>query len=89
MAAAVRALELGSLSVGVWRAPNGCRDFLIERWPATMSVKLFIGSIEVGVAPSADISTCLKKVVVLSRERLFRALGFDHKSFLRRKWIVV
>ena len=88
MAAAAGALDLGSHTVGVRQPVDGSRHLLIEGWPATMSVKLVIGSIKLSIAPPADIHTFLIGVVVLPRERPFRALSFDYVSLLRRKRIV-
>ena len=88
MAAAVGALDLRPMTVGVRQALHGSWYLLIESRPATTSVKLVIGSIELGIAPPADIETFLIKVVVFSREGLFRALSFDYESLLRGKRIV-
>ena len=89
MAAAAGALDLYSLTVRIRKSFDGPGYLLIERRPAATSVELIQGSIQFGVAPPADISAFLIKVIVLSGKRPLRTLSFNHVPLLRRKRIVL
>ena len=89
MAVAVRALDFDALAVGIGQTLHSARDFVVERWPTTMRVELIFGAVELRVAATAEVGASLVKVIVLTGEGRFGALGLDDGRFCQNSGSVL
>ena len=83
VAAAVGALDLGTLAVLVGRALHGTGDLVVQGRPAAAGVELVVGAVERGVAAVAHKGDDLREVAVRTGEGRLGAPLLDHLPLAR------
>lgn len=69
VSAAVSTLNLRSHPIWVRQPFHSAGDFVVEAWPATVGIKLVLGTVKFGATPFADVGAFLPKRVVFASER--------------------
>ena len=82
MAAAVRADDLRATPVRVRMPLHASLVFFVETWPAAARLEFGLRRIEGVVAATADERAGRIELLVLARERSFRALVDDDSLFV-------
>lgn len=87
--AAVDTLNLRPRPMRVRQPLYRAGDFIVETWPAAVSFKLVLGTVQFGAAAFADVGTLLPERIVFARKRHLGALVNYYLFFFRRELLKV
>ncbi len=81
MASAIRADNLGSISIGIGMSRNGSWNLIIKTWPSAVAIELGIRFVEWRVASTTRISARFLVIGIFADASPLGALAKDHIRF--------
>lgn len=89
MASAIRADNLGAISIGIGMSSNGPWNLIIKTWPTAVAIELGIRFVKWSVASTTRVSARFLVIGIFADASPLGALAKDHIRFGFVQWVVL